>query len=89
MHRTINAYKLLVVDEIGYLPMSREQANLFPRSWHKRKAGTACCSRKNPEALDRAARGRFLETLRLAQRLMLFCALAQSGESLSLAQDLR
>jgi DNA replication protein DnaC len=29
MHRTINAYKLLVVDEIGYLPMSREQANLF------------------------------------------------------------
>jgi len=29
MHRAINAYKLLVVDEIGYLPMSREQANLF------------------------------------------------------------
>jgi DNA replication protein DnaC len=23
------AYKLLIVDEIGYLPMSREQANLF------------------------------------------------------------
>ena len=29
MHRAINAYKLLVIDEIGYLPMSREQANLF------------------------------------------------------------
>jgi DNA replication protein DnaC len=29
MHRAINAYKLLIVDEIGYLPMSREQANLF------------------------------------------------------------
>jgi len=29
MHRAINAYRLLVVDEIGYLPMSREQANLF------------------------------------------------------------
>ena len=29
MHRAINAHKLLVVDEIGYLPMSREQANLF------------------------------------------------------------
>jgi DNA replication protein DnaC len=24
MHRAINAYKLLVVDEIGYLPMSRD-----------------------------------------------------------------
>jgi len=23
------AYKLLIIDEIGYLPMSREQANLF------------------------------------------------------------
>jgi DNA replication protein DnaC len=29
MHRAVNAYKLLIVDEIGYLPMSREQANLF------------------------------------------------------------
>ena len=29
MHRAINAYKLLVIDEIGYLPMSRELANLF------------------------------------------------------------
>jgi DNA replication protein DnaC len=29
MHRAVNVYKLLVIDEIGYLPMSREQANLF------------------------------------------------------------
>lgn len=29
MHRTIKAYRLLILDEIGYLPMSREQANLF------------------------------------------------------------
>ena len=29
MHRAVNAYKLLVIDEIGSLPMSREQANLF------------------------------------------------------------
>src|SRR6202043_336467 len=27
--RAVNAYKLLILDEIGYLPMSREQANLF------------------------------------------------------------
>ena len=29
MHRAVSAYKLLILDEIGYLPMSREQANLF------------------------------------------------------------
>jgi DNA replication protein DnaC len=29
MHRAVNAYKLLIIDEIGYLPMSREQAHLF------------------------------------------------------------
>ena len=29
MHRAVNAYRLLIVDDIRYLPMSREQANLF------------------------------------------------------------
>ena len=29
MHRAVNAYRLLIIDEIGYLPMSRVQANLF------------------------------------------------------------
>jgi DNA replication protein DnaC len=29
MHRSVNAYRLLIIDEIGYLPMNREQANLF------------------------------------------------------------
>jgi DNA replication protein DnaC len=29
MDRMIKAYRLLIIDEIGYLPMSREQANLF------------------------------------------------------------
>ena len=29
MHRVIKAYRLLIIDEIGYLPMNREQANLF------------------------------------------------------------
>ena len=29
MHRAVNAYRLLIIDEIGYLPMAREQANLF------------------------------------------------------------
>lgn len=29
LHRAVNIYRLLIVDEIGYLPMGREQANLF------------------------------------------------------------
>jgi DNA replication protein DnaC len=29
MHRAVNVYKLLIVDEIGYLPLAREQASLF------------------------------------------------------------
>lgn len=29
LQRSIKAYRLLIIDEIGYLPMNREQANLF------------------------------------------------------------
>ena len=29
MQRAINGYRLLIIDEIGYLPMNREQANWF------------------------------------------------------------
>ena len=29
LHRAVNIYRLLIIDEIGYLPMGREQANLF------------------------------------------------------------
>jgi DNA replication protein DnaC len=29
LRRFVNPYRLLIIDEIGYLPMSREQANLF------------------------------------------------------------
>lgn len=29
LHRAVNLYRLLIIDEIGYLPLGREQANLF------------------------------------------------------------
>ena len=29
LRRAVLAYRMLIIDEIGYLPMSREQANLF------------------------------------------------------------
>ncbi|BBE08480.1 Transposase/IS protein [Mycoavidus cysteinexigens] len=29
LHRAIKAYRLMIIDEVGYVPMNREQANLF------------------------------------------------------------
>jgi DNA replication protein DnaC len=29
LHRTVSHYRLLVIDEIGYLPLSQDQANLM------------------------------------------------------------
>jgi DNA replication protein DnaC len=29
LRRFVNPYRLLIIDEMGYLPMSQEQANLF------------------------------------------------------------
>jgi DNA replication protein DnaC len=29
LHRTVSEYRLLIIDEIGYLAMARAQANLF------------------------------------------------------------
>ena len=29
MHRAVMSYRLLIIDEIGYLPLDRDQANLF------------------------------------------------------------
>jgi DNA replication protein DnaC len=31
MQRAVSVYKLLIIDEISYLPLVREQANLFFR----------------------------------------------------------
>jgi DNA replication protein DnaC len=36
LHRAVNIYRLLVIDEIGYPPMGREQANLFFEAATKR-----------------------------------------------------
>ena len=38
LHLTVSVYKLLIIDEIGYLPLGREQANLFFQVVAKREA---------------------------------------------------
>lgn len=65
MQRAINAYRLLIIDEIGYLPMSREQANLFfqviaaryergsPFLWEQ---VTAAAAKQKPRLLARGFR---------------------------------
>jgi nucleoside-triphosphatase THEP1 len=48
MHRAVNGYKLLIIDEIGYLPLAREQANPGLRR------GRLCSSRSSPSATRKA-----------------------------------
>ena len=36
MRRFVNSYQLLIIDEMGYLPMNQEQANLFSQIVAKR-----------------------------------------------------
>ena len=33
MHRAVNVYKLLIIDEIGYLPLGRERPICSSRWW--------------------------------------------------------
>jgi DNA replication protein DnaC len=50
LHRAVNIYRLLVIDEIGYPPMGREQANLFFEAVTKR------CERHDHPHLEPAVR---------------------------------
>jgi len=71
MHRAINAYRLLIIDEIGYLPMTREQANLFfqvvARRYERgsmtsagppRTDGSRCPRAQHPASAPRCPRAR-------------------------------
>ena len=48
MHRTVNVYELLIIDEIGYLPLGREQAKLFFQVVAKRYEKRAMILTSNP-----------------------------------------
>ncbi len=48
LHRAVNIYRLLIINEIGYLPMSREQANLFFQVVAKRYEKGAMILPSNP-----------------------------------------
>jgi IstB-like ATP binding protein len=72
MHRAVNAYKLLVIDEIGYLPMSREQANLFFQVVARRyeRASTILTSNLSFGSWDSAFAGDAVLTGAMLDRLL-------------------
>jgi DNA replication protein DnaC len=92
MHRTVSIYKLLIIDEIGYLPLAREQANLFFQVVAKRyeKGAMILTSNLTFGSWDQAFAGDpVLTAAMLDRRLHHSTALAIQGESYRLKDKRR
>jgi len=72
LHRTVSVYKLLIIDEIGYLPLGREQANLFFQVVAKRyeKGATILTSYLTFGSWDQAFAGDPVLTAVMLDRLL-------------------
>ena len=72
LHRAVSVYKLLIVDEIGYLPLVREQANLFFQVVAKRyeKGAMILTSNLTFGAWDQAFAGEPVLTAAMLDRLL-------------------
>jgi hypothetical protein len=72
LHRTVSVYKLLIIDEIGYLPLAREQANLFFQVVAKRyeKGATILTSNLTFGSWDQAFAGDPVLTAAMLDRLL-------------------
>lgn len=72
MHRTVNVYKLLIIDEIGYLPLGREQANLFFQVVAKRyeRGSTILTSNLTFGSWDQAFAGESVLTAAMLDRIL-------------------
>ena len=72
MHRTVNVHKLLIIDEIGSLPLGREQANLFFQVVAKRSEKGAMILTSNPTfgSWDQAFAGDPVLTAAMPDRLL-------------------
>ncbi len=77
---TVSAYRLLIIDEIGYLPMAREQANLFFQVVARRYEKGAMILTSNPTfgSWDQAFAG---ETVLAAAMLDRVCTMPASCRS--------
>ena len=92
LHRAVNIYRLLVIDEIGYLPMGREQANLFFQVVSKRYERGAMILTSNLTfgSWDQAVAGEAVLTAAMLDRLLHHATVVQiSGESYRLKDKRR
>jgi DNA replication protein DnaC len=72
LNRAVSVYKLLIIDEIGYLPLGREQANLFFQVVAKRyeKGATILTSNLTFGSWDQAFAGDPVLTAAMLDRLL-------------------
>lgn len=92
LHRLVNVHKLLIVDEIGYLPMDREQANLFFQVIAKRyeRGSVILTSNLTFGSWDQAFAGETVLTAAMLDRLLHHSTVVQiSGESYRLKDKRR
>lgn len=92
LHRSIAMPRLLIVDEIGYLPFGREQANLFFQAIAKRyeKGSMILTSNLTFGSWDQAFAGDAVLTAAMLDRLLHHATVVQiSGESYRLKDKRR
>lgn len=84
LHRTVSHYRLLVIDEIGYLPLSQDQANLMFQVVSRRYERGAIILTSNLTfgAWDQAFAGDAVLTAAMLDRLMHHATVVQiNGQS--------
>ena len=88
LHRAVSVYKFLIIDEIGYLPLAREQANLFFQVVSKRyeKGAMILTSNLTFGSWDHAFAGAPVLTAAMLDRLP---KLARSGRHLTASSAAR
>jgi hypothetical protein len=92
LHRTVSAYRLLIIDEIGYLPMAREQANLFFQVVARRyeKGAMILTSNLTFGSWDQAFAGETVLAAAMLDRVLHHASVVQiSGESYRLKDKRR
>jgi DNA replication protein DnaC len=72
LHRAVSMYRLLIIDEIGYLPLSRDQANLLFQVVAKRyeRGSIVLTSNLTFGSCDQALAGDAILTAVMLNRLM-------------------
>ena len=81
LHRAVSMHRLLIIDEIGYLPLSREQANLLFQVVAKRyeRGSIVLTSNLTFGSWDQALAGDAVLTAAMLDRLMHHATVVQIG----------